>query len=99
MQQMHVPEEDIITIDFDAGDIPASVREFRPMVFREADRFCCILGPDPEIGIFGSGTSIEEALRDWDNDFKRRIQNLQPAYNEVDQYLQDTLNTTKDKVW
>jgi hypothetical protein len=99
MQQMHLNEEDIITIDYEAGDIPASVKEFRPAVFREADRFCCILGPDPEIGVFGSGTSIEEALRDWDEDFKRRIQGLKPPCNEVDQYLKDTLNTSKDKVW
>lgn len=83
-----------VTIDFDAKDIPASVKEFRPAVFKDGNSFCCLLGPDPQKGIFGCGSTTDEALADWDLDLKERAKDPK-AGDQLDEYIQDALATSQ----
>jgi hypothetical protein len=92
MEQMQIDQAAIIPIDYEHGDLPATVRQFKPVVFQEGNAFCCILGPDPQSGIFGCGDSKEEAIRDWNNHFLDEIDNPTEG-NETTRYILDNLNT------
>jgi hypothetical protein len=71
--KMKMDQNAIIRIDYDADDLPATAKEHKPLVFREGNLICCLLGADPRSGIFGCGPTIPEALKDWDLDFKRHL--------------------------
>jgi hypothetical protein len=93
MEQMKMTGLETVTIDFDHDNIPASVKEFRPAVFKDGDSFCCLLGPDPQEGVFGCGSTAREALADWDVHLRERAK--QPKDGDpLDEYIQDTLATS-----
>ena len=98
MKQLNVPEEMKVSIDFTKSDIPESVKAFRPLLFHDGNAYCCVLGPDPQAGVFGCGDTPEQALEDWDVHLKER-QLSKDQNDEVARYIKDTLNTSKDKVW
>ena len=98
MQQMAVDGNSIVKIDYNSADLPFSVREFRPTVYKDRDGYNCLLGPDPEAGIFGTGVSIRQAVNDWDRSFSERLQRADPD-DEVVQYIRDTRATHKKDVW
>jgi hypothetical protein len=97
MRQMNVPEEMKVKIDFSAPGIPSSVKMFRPLVFHDGDAFCCVLGPDPQLGVFGCGETLEKALTDWDGHLKEQIS--QDRESDVSKYIVDTLEASPEKVW
>lgn len=70
---MSVPAEALIKINYDGTDLPPEVQEFRPTIYQEGEQICCLLGPDPERGIFGSGKTVREAVNNWVEDFKERL--------------------------
>jgi len=45
----------------------------KPVIFQEGNPFCCLLGTDPQAGVFGCGDSLKEAIADWDQHLKERI--------------------------
>ena len=69
--KMKVEQSAIIRIDYDADDLPPTAKEYKPILFREGNLICCLLGTDPRSGIFGCGATLTEAIKDWDADFKR----------------------------
>lgn len=80
--------------------LPPAVKEFRPLVYQEGNAYCCVLGPNPQAGVAGCGSSPQDALMDWNEDFKRRIQNKANVHrNEVTQFLLDSLAISKKDVW
>ncbi len=56
----------MVQLPVDDPAIPQSVMTMRPTLYKEANDYCCILGPDPQVGIFGCGKSPIEALKDWE---------------------------------
>jgi hypothetical protein len=98
MEQMKIDEAAQLKIDMDSENIPASVKEFRPVVFKEGNAYCCILGPDPQTGVFGCGQSPAEAMQDWDRHLKDLIEK-RPEGNPVAEYVTDTLAASKNRVW
>jgi hypothetical protein len=98
MKQMQVPESMHVNIDYEEKGIPASVREFRPAVYKDGDSFCALLGEDPQAGIFGCGETKEQALQDWDTHFSERV-NAHASGDELLQYIEDTRKTSKKDVW
>ena len=74
MEQMQPNGLKVIPIDFDANTIPASVRETHPLVYEDGDAVCCLLGPNPQDGIFGCGETIDAALADFDVHFQELLQ-------------------------
>lgn len=90
MRQMTLDGLETIPIDYEAADTPASVKEFKPALFKDGPAYCCILGPDPQTGVFGCGNSTKEALADWDRHLKERAQDPKDG-NDLDEYIQDTL--------
>lgn len=98
MEQMKIDEAAQLQIDMDSANIPASVKEFRPTVFKEGNAFCCVLGPDPQAGVFGRGRTADEAMHDWDSHLKD-LMDKRPEGNAVAQHVIDTLAVSKNKVW
>ncbi|MBN9383170.1 MAG: hypothetical protein J0H74_20610 [Chitinophagaceae bacterium] len=70
---MKVDKNAIIRIDYDADDLPPAAKEYKPVLFREGNLICCLLGSDPRSGIFGCGATLSEAIKDWDADLKRHM--------------------------
>jgi len=98
MKQMNIEEEKKIKIDFAMDGLPKSIKVFEPLLFLEGDVFCCVLGPNPQDGIYGRGDTEKEALLEWDKNLKDRIKSKDPN-DSVAQYVIDTLNTSVKDVW
>jgi hypothetical protein len=93
MQQMNVPEDMKVEIDFNGSQVPASVKTFRPLLFHDGNSFCCVLGPDPQAGIFGCGPTPEDALKDWHMHLIDKIKT--PSDDEVSKFIFDTLSKSE----
>ena len=98
MQQLNVPEESKLPIDYEDASLPSSVRSFRPLLYQEGEMIFAVLGPDMQTGISGSGATIEEALKEWDAQFQDRIK-YHKGDDEVARYITDTMNASVKKVW
>lgn len=98
MKQMDIPQQMQVPVDFESQDLSRRIKELRPVVWREGTDFCCLLGPDPQEGIFGCGNTAEAAMNDWETHLRERIENASIS-DEVAQYAIDTLNISKDDVW
>lgn len=98
MEQMNVPEQMKVKVDYTHSDLPASVRTFRPLLFRDGKLYCCILGPDLERGVFGCGDTEKDAFIDWDRSYQLRRKSTNEN-DEVARYINDTLKSSVNKVW
>ena len=98
MQQLNVPEENKLPIDYEDESLPPSVRRFRPLLYQDGEMICAVLGPDPQTGISGCGASIEEALKEWDIQLQDRIK-YHKGEDELAQYIIDTMKASVKKVW
>ncbi len=95
---MDIPQQMQVSVDFESEGLSRGVKELRPVVWREGTDFCCLLGPDPQEGIFGCGNTAEAAMNDWETHLRERIE-IAGASDEVAQYAIDTLQISKDDVW
>ncbi len=60
-------------MDYESLVLPPLFRQFQPAVFQDGDEFCCILGPDPERGIFGCAATLEQSIKDWEMQARERV--------------------------
>jgi hypothetical protein len=65
-----------VEFNFEQSWVPDKARKLKPAVYKNGDQYCCIFGPDPEVGIYGCGNSPEEAIIDWERDLEKRIERL-----------------------
>ncbi len=98
MEQMKVAEERIIQLNYEDEKLSLGVRELRPVVFEGGGGYFCVLGPSVERGITGSGTTIENALIEWEAALEKRIQKRDDD-DEVALYAADVLQASNRKVW
>jgi hypothetical protein len=98
MQQMVIDEKLLVPLDYESGDLSPSIKQFRPTLFKDDEKFCCLLGPDFDRGIFACGATEEEALSTWEEEFKQRLTSTGED-DEIAKYIRDTLATKKDDVW
>lgn len=92
MDQMKVDEKAKIALNYEDPDLPGSVSQFKPILFKEGDSYCVLLGPDPQEGVFGCGDSPEAAMKDWVKHFNDEIDNPTEG-NETTRFILDNLNT------
>ena len=85
MKQPSIDQSAIVDLDYNASNIPSTVTEFKPVVFHDGDAYCCMLGSNPQEGVFGCGCSPQEAMEDWAKHFDER---LEKPY-ENDQLIKD----------
>lgn len=98
MQQMNIPDDIRVEIDLTSESMPRTIRTLVPAVYKDGDTYCCLLGPSPDEGVFGSGSTPEAALSDWEDQLRKRIINADEN-DEVATYAKDALGTHKKDVW
>ncbi len=65
-------EKERIHVDYTMEGIPDSVKNFQPDAYRDGDQYYLILGDNIEGGVFGCGTSLEEAMQKWDEAYREK---------------------------
>jgi hypothetical protein len=96
MEQMKITPDALI--DYSQFSIPKAVKALKPVLFQEGEGFCCLLGPDPQAGIFGCGETPEAAIADWNRHLSDRMS--QPLGDDpVAQYVEEVLNASNLKPW
>jgi hypothetical protein len=58
---------EIVEIDTVWSKLPKSFYDLKPTIYKDGTAFYCFFGLDDNPGIFGSGSSPEDAVRDWDD--------------------------------
>jgi hypothetical protein len=95
---MEINRRNTISLDYNSDDLPKSVKKLKPILFHEGNAFCCLLGPDPQEGIFGCGNTEKEALEDWDKHAKERVMKMDRNDTIVHTFLKQ-LKTDMDDLW
>ena len=67
MINMNCRSLEIVEIDILWAKLPGSFYDLKPTVYTDGVAFYCLFRPDDSPGIFGSGDSPEDAVRDWDD--------------------------------
>ncbi|MCX2429879.1 hypothetical protein [Pedobacter sp. GR22-10] len=97
MEQMNIAEELKVTLNYEAKDLSRPVRELRPVLFKDGPGYSCLLGPDLDTGIIGSGNTPAKALQDWERSLYQRID--RPTEDDATaQYAKDQLSVSKNDV-
>lgn len=87
MEQMKADGLDVVSIDFNDTMTPESVKQTRPLLYRNGGDYYCVLGPDPQKGIFGRGPTAQQALTDFDQHFQELLEH--PVYGDpVSDFIQ-----------
>ena len=94
MKQFDVPAEIRVPFDYSDKELPVSVRIFKPVIFRDADSFCVVFGPNPQAGVFGCGDTPREALTNWDKNLYRRIKQHKKD-DEVTSFVINTIASSE----
>lgn len=86
---------DIVMVDYNDKDIPAAAKLFKPTVYKGKTGFCCLLGPIMEIGIFGCGRTVLEAVADWDHQFNNELASYSNGQGII-RYIREQLEEIKN---
>ena len=86
-----------VDIDFADNHIPESVKTFQPVLFKDGDAYCCVLGPDPQDGVFGCGKTVIAALKDWDKSLRKRMK-VNDKNDEVAVFILRIINPSNDTI-
>ena len=73
MNRESLEKLEAVEVDFSADWVPEKAKILKPQVYKDGDSYCCIFGPDPVVGIFGSGQTPQEAVMNWKKDLLERI--------------------------
>lgn len=95
---MRISEEATLPLNYEDQSLSRAVRELRPVIYRDGGSFRCLLGPDIEAGITGTGESPEAAIESWTQCLRQRLETV-TINDEVAQYAKDVLNTSVNNVW
>jgi hypothetical protein len=86
MEQMKMDGLEVIEMNYESPGLPETVRKLKPAVYKDGQSFCCLLGPDPQQGVFGCGKTASEALSDWDLHVKDRAVD-HPFGDEIAEFI------------
>lgn len=90
MKQMHPNPESVVNVS-----LTGVAKALQPIVFKEGTDFCCILGPNPQEGVFGCGSTPKQALDDWDARLKEHLATAGDN-DQVVQHVKDVLAKSKE---
>jgi len=97
MQQMNVPEDCKVSINFDDESLHPAVKTLQPLLFTDGNGFCCLLGPDFTAGVMGCGATADAAVKNWEANLHKRISN--PGKEDVvATFILDKLNASVNDV-
>ncbi|WP_285011220.1 hypothetical protein [Pedobacter faecalis] len=97
IKNMKIDKAAIVQPDF---ELPTAAEVLHPVLFKEGDQYCCLLGPDPQAGVFGCGTSAQEAVNDWEQELKDRVNNAGASDKLTSQIIEElNAEATRRMVW
>src|SRR5450755_1861194 len=73
MWLIQLKPENLVPANYEDINFPPAFRAFKPIIFKESQLFCCLLGPNTRQGIYGFGQTPKDALTQWDEEFKKRV--------------------------
>jgi hypothetical protein len=88
---------DVISINYEDLNLPPSFLAFKPILFKNGELYCCLLGPNPHEGIFGFGRSVDSAISFWELEFKKRLIS-NPKKDQTAQFIAYKIRTFKKSV-
>jgi hypothetical protein len=91
MKQMQPPPESVITVPLNGA-----AKALKPILFKEGNAFCCLLGPNAQDGVFGCGHTPKQALQDWEERLKDHLATAGDN-DEVVQYVREMLAKDKEE--
>jgi hypothetical protein len=91
MKQMHPKPESVINIP-----LSGAAKALQPILFKEGKDFCCLLGPNPQEGVFGCGNTPKQALLDWELHLKEHLATAGDK-DEVVQHVKSILDKDKEE--
>lgn len=56
-----------------AIELHGVAKALQPIVFKDGNSYCCFLGTDPQIGVFGCGDTPQDAVGEWDKNLKEHL--------------------------
>jgi hypothetical protein len=62
-------------VDYNSQNIPASVKELKPKIYKEETNWCVRSSEDIAGGILGRGATPEEAMEDFDANYAKTKEN------------------------
>ena len=65
-------ETEKVQVNFTDMNIPASVSNFRPEVYKDGECYICVLAPGTAHSIYGEGDTLEAALDAWDKAYHEK---------------------------
>ncbi len=89
MEQMQIDPENRIDIDYQDWAVTTATKTLQPTVFKKGDAYCCLLGPDHQVGVLGCGDTAFDAITNWEQNLQARVEN-QPD-DEVSRYVKQKL--------
>lgn len=91
MEQMPVDPALKIDIDYDHWPLTSATQQLQPVVFRDSEVFCCLLGPDLKTGIVGRGDTPYQAVTAWEQNLHDRLAGS-TADDDIATFVRNTLN-------
>lgn len=95
MQQMKINEDQKVCLNLDDPEIPQTARILKPVVYHEGNRYSCLLGPDPQNGVFSTGDTPREAIQNWADSLEARIMDCN-LNKETAAYIKAVLNNSEE---
>jgi len=85
MKNINTNEVELVAIDYTSLDLPEKARQLQPIVFMDGTAYCCLLGPDPQTGVFARGNTPVEAIENWVKELPTSLDrtDLDPEVREV----------------
>lgn len=75
--------------------LTGSAKALQPTVYKDGDLFFCLLGASKN-GVLGSGTTIDDAISDWDKNLQTRL-NIGDQNDDVVKMVIGLLNEQKQE--
>jgi hypothetical protein len=73
MKRMSLDKE-LINANYSSADVPDSVKNFRPVIYKDGEIYYVVLGAD-DAAIVGYGSDITAAMKEWDAAYWRKRYN------------------------
>lgn len=94
MTQMDLSEFELVNVDYDGTNLPPTVQLFKPVLYKNGTEYYCLLGADPQEGVFGCGETPQEAVLAWERHLKELIHTTDRK-NQMMQYISGHLIGTR----
>lgn len=96
MKTISVEESSKVDVDFQRPGMAMTAWILQPVIFKEGDTYCCALGENLDEGVFGFGSTPEQATIDWDRRLAERIKLAGPNDGFIDEVNKNLREYTFD---